>query len=296
MFGTLAWLSLMLALAFPPPAPKPQLRVLTMLQMKPMMSELCYLYKKQNPGYETKLTTASPQEILVIMAKHPPIDIVVADDPTMQQLEAANEIETDSKKQLIKNAVVLIAPAESELRYPDDFSGDNIKRVALSPPNSPLGKQSRLFMDEAGWLDALKDKIVDAKNPRAAIQSMKQGEAAWTFAYAMEAARVKGIKLIHRFTDKQIPGIHFSGAIVQGAPDHDQADLFMKTLRTTIARRIFENAVFIPEYPAPAKKPQTQTQTQTQTAQTQSQQTQSQQTQTQTQQMQTQTQQTQSQP
>jgi len=101
-----------------------------------------------------------------------------ADARQMEALETAQWIEPGTRRDVLSNALVLIAPRESRLQLfaPPDLNQDGVRRVALADPEAvPAGVYCREFLERAGVFRQIERKLVPTLDVRAALAAVASG-------------------------------------------------------------------------------------------------------------------------
>ena len=89
-------------------------------------------------------------------------------------------------------------------------------KLALAGPEVPAGKYARTYLDKAGLLGALDQRIVNADNVRAALALVDSGAADYALVYRSEAAIARSAQLAWIATGADDPGIvYVAGVLVR---------------------------------------------------------------------------------
>jgi molybdate transport system substrate-binding protein len=130
---------------------------------------------------------------------------VSADQEWMDYLAERQLIEAASRRDLVGNSLVLIAPADSQVRLTlkpgVDFShalGQG--RLATGDPATvPVGRYAKAAFESLGVWDQLKDRLVPADNVRGALNFVARGEVPLGVVYATDARAEKGVRVVATF-------------------------------------------------------------------------------------------------
>jgi molybdate transport system substrate-binding protein len=175
-----------------------------------------------------------------------PADVFIsADEDWMDYLAARNLIRPDSRFDLLGNSLVLIAPKDSTLTvkiapsFPlASLLGDG--RLAMADTLTvPAGKYGKASLETLGVWDAVRDRIAQAENVRAALALVSRGEAPLGIVYATDAKADPKVKVLDTFPDGTHPPIIYPAAITAASIQPD-AEAFLAFLRSSAARAIFE--------------------------------------------------------
>jgi molybdate transport system substrate-binding protein len=152
-----------------------------------------------------------------------PADIYISANPRwMDALAGAGLIETASRRDLLGNRLVLIAPADSPVRVDlsampalDALLGDG--RLALADPaHVPAGQYARAALEALGLWPAVAGAVAPMNNVRAALVLVERGEAPLGVVYATDAAITDGVRVAAVFPESSHPPITYPAAIVAG--------------------------------------------------------------------------------
>ena len=137
---------------------------------------------------------ASPTLAKQIEAGAPADIFISADLDWMDYLDERGLIEADTRRNLVGNTLVLIAPAEApvELAIGPGFPiaeklGDG--RLAMANTQAvPAGKYGKAALETLGVWPEVEGRLAEADNVRAALSLVSRGEAPLGIVYASDAA------------------------------------------------------------------------------------------------------------
>ncbi len=165
----------------------------------------------------------------------------------MDHLESKGLLEPGSRKDLLTNRLVVIAPAsqpfDMRIAKGADFAGAFQGKLALADPaHAPAGKYAREALEHFGWWESLGPRILPAKDVRAVVAAVETGSVGAGVVYATDAAVSKRVKLVATFPEDAHPFIRFPMALVKGARSH--APELLQFLEGGEAREVYERAGF----------------------------------------------------
>jgi molybdate transport system substrate-binding protein len=175
-----------------------------------------------------------------------PADVFIsADLDWMDYLAERTLIKPATRFDLLGNSLVLIAPKDSTLTakiesgFPlASLLGDG--RLAMANTDSvPAGKYGKAALTKLGVWDAVKDKIAQAENVRAALALVSRGEAPLGIVYATDAKSDPKVKVLDIFPENTHPPIIYPVAVLANSQSTD-AQAFVDYLKTEDAKRFFE--------------------------------------------------------
>ena len=123
----------------------------------------------------------------------------------MDYLQSRNRIKPNSRKDLLGNSLVLIAPARSQiqLKIAPHFPlatalGDG--RLATGDPDSvPAGRYARSALTTLGVWDEIAPRLARAENVRVALLYVARGEAPLGIVYASDALADNSVRVVDTF-------------------------------------------------------------------------------------------------
>lgn len=180
-----------------------------------------------------------------------PADVFIsADTDWMAYLESRKLVVQASRRDLLSNQLVLIAPASSKasIRL---VRGANLAgllgggRLAIADPASvPAGKYGKASLTALGLWDQVGGKLAPAENVRSALAFVARGETPLGIVYATDAKAEPRVRIVAVFPENTHPRIVYPAALV--ASSHTQgAAGFMGFLQGPEAAAIFRQYGFV---------------------------------------------------
>jgi molybdate transport system substrate-binding protein len=166
-----------------------------------------------------------------------------ADLAWVDYLEQRRLIKPGSRRDVLRNALVLIAPADSPLRLKIapgfDLAGALAGgRLAIADPDSvPAGEYARAALTRLGVWSRVSDRAVRGENVRAALAYVARGEAPLGIVYATDAQAEKRVRVVDVFPEDSHPPITYPVALTAHA--RPEAARLVEFLMGEVARQIF---------------------------------------------------------
>jgi molybdate transport system substrate-binding protein len=186
------------------------------------------------------------------VASGAPADLFLsADEAWMDSAQKAGALRPGTRRDLLGNAIVLIAPktspAKVDLSVPASLGtalADG--RLAMADPDTvPAGKYGKAALTWLGVWDGLAGKVVRGENVRAALALVESGEAPLGIVYATDAAASAKVRVVATFPAASHPPIRYPMAVLAGSTN-PQAESFAKFLASAKGRAIFARYGFVP--------------------------------------------------
>jgi molybdate transport system substrate-binding protein len=176
-----------------------------------------------------------------------------ADQQWMDWAQARALIATDTRRTLLGNRLVLVAPADS---VPSVTIAPGMDLPALlgprgrlavgDPTHVPAGIYARQALSSLGIWAAIEPRLARADNVRSALLLVERGEAPLGIVYATDAAAARGVRVAATFPAGLTPPITYPFAVTR-AGDSETARRLMAFLATPAALEAFARRGFITE-------------------------------------------------
>jgi molybdate transport system substrate-binding protein len=179
-----------------------------------------------------------------------PADIFFsADLDWMDYLQQKNLIDTASRKTLLGNTLVLIAPKEStvSLTIEKNFPllqalGTDGKLAMASVDSVPAGKYGKAALTYLGVWEAVAPRVAQAENVRAALAFVARGEAPLGIVYGTDAKAEPAVRVVGTFPEESHPKIEYPVALLAKA--RPEARKFLDFILSPEAAPSFEGQGF----------------------------------------------------
>lgn len=260
----MAWLLATLALglllaACSRPAPVPAtvaqhatpLTVFAAASLKESMDAAAETYR-QRTGQAVQVSYAGSSALARQIEQRAPADVFLsADSDWMDWLQERGLIDRASRTDLLGNALVLVAAADSPLQPLALVPGTDLGpllgadgRIALALTGSvPAGKYAKAAFESLGMWDSLAPRVAEAENVRAALLLVARGEAPLGVVYAADARAEPKVKVLATFPHDAHPPIVYPVARVLASANPGALE-FVQWLQSPEASAIFRERGF----------------------------------------------------
>jgi len=169
-----------------------------------------------------------------------------ADNEWMDHLARAGKIVPGTRVDLLGNSLVVVVPRMSRTapRNPSELTADSIERLALAGETVPAGRYARAALASTGVWAKVKGKVVSGDSVRTALAWVARSEASAAIVYATDARVEPRVKVAFVFDAHSHPPIVYSGAVVKGAAQPEEARRFLEFFRSRPAQALIEAAGF----------------------------------------------------
>lgn len=184
---------------------KRDLLVFAASSLTDVLGELSAAYEKET-GTKVKLSFAASSVLARQIESGGNADVFVsADREWMNYLDERKLLHAGTRRDLVGNRLVLIAPADSrvELEIKPKFKlaqalGEG--RLATGDPDTvPVGKYARAALTKLGVWSDVETKIARAENVRTALMYVARGESPLGIVYATDAAVEPKVRVVDTF-------------------------------------------------------------------------------------------------
>lgn len=187
-------------------------------------------FEAAHPEHKVLLNFAGSGELLQQIAKGAPVDVFAsADQITMDKAQEQNLLAEGSRKDFVRNTVVVITPANSTLKLTKlaDLQQDALQRLAVSNQESvPVGRYSKEALVTHALWDALADKMINTQNVRQSLDYVARDEVDAGFVYATDAA-IMADKVKVQFTVPLDTTVSYPIAIIKDSNAKELGQLFI---------------------------------------------------------------------
>jgi molybdate transport system substrate-binding protein len=225
---------------------KPELLVFAAASLTNVLGEIAPAWEKAS-GVSVKLSFAASSVLARQIEAGGTADVFIsADQEWMDYLQTRDLIDRSSRRNLVGNRLVLIAPADSKIelkiargfRLADALAGG---RLATGDPDTvPVGRYARSALTTLGVWDEVADRLVRADNVRSAMLFVARGEVPLGIVYATDAAVDPKVRIIDTFPADTHAPITYPAAATRGAkPEATAFVVFLKGDEARVAWRKF---------------------------------------------------------
>lgn len=226
-----------------------EVRVYAAASLTDVIDQLADIYRSLHPQTTIKTSFAGSATLARQIEKGAPADLFIsADQDWADYLQTRGLLEADSRRILVRNALVLLVPKGRELSI--NFSADKPLaeqfhgRLCTGDPDFvPVGKYAREALSQLGWWDGVAPRLVGTESVRVALAYVERGECALGIVYATDAHLSTRTSLLAHFPTSSHSPIVYPGALLPGAGS--EARGFWQFLQSPEAAAVFAARGFI---------------------------------------------------
>ncbi len=247
IFSCLLGLFLPLAAHGAPPPPSP-ITVFAAASLQESLDEVVRLWTGRS-GQTVVVSYAASSALARQIEQGAPVQVFFsADLEWMDYLQTRNLIDAGTRRNVVRNRLVLVAPASESgavVLTSEGLSsalGGGRLAVAetLSVPAGRYARQALVAMDQ--W-NAVAERLAEADNVRAALAFVARGEAPLGIVYVTDAKAEPKVRVVAEIPPSQHAPIVYPVARIASA-EAAQAEGFLRFLAGPESRAVFERAGF----------------------------------------------------
>jgi molybdate transport system substrate-binding protein len=206
------------------------------------MGELAPVYERSQPGIKVIFNFGGSGTLEQQIERGAPADAFLAASPKqMDALAAKGLILTDTRRDLLGNQVVLIAPKGSTRPNSfQDLSDETIKLIALGDPVSvPAGDYGRQVLQSLHVWAVVQPKLVLAKDVRQVLSYVETGNADAGIVYSTDAQETDRVRVAAIAPADSHRPVVYPIAVIRGCRNIGAARAFIAFLTGGYARDVF---------------------------------------------------------
>jgi molybdate transport system substrate-binding protein len=243
-----AWLGLA-AISMPAMAAD-KITVFAAASMKNALDNADVAFNKET-GKDVTVSYAASSALAKQLEGGAPADVFIsADLDWMDYVAKKKLIKDDTRKNLLGNQIVLVAPKDKakpvDIKEGMDLAGllgDG--RLAMGQVDSvPAGKYGKAALEKLKLWSSVENKVAGAESVRAALLLVSRGEAPYGIVYQTDAAADPGVAIVGTFPEDSHPPIIYPVALTAGSANPDAA-AYLEFLKSDKAAEFFKHEGFV---------------------------------------------------
>jgi molybdate transport system substrate-binding protein len=233
-------------------APKQELTVSAAVSLKDALDEVARLYHSQKPATVVHFNLGGSGTLQQQIEQGAPVDVFVSASPEeMDRLESKNLLLPGTRKNLLRNSMVLIVPAgETGIKNFQDLAKPEVKHIAIGEPRTvPAGEYAQEVLTHFGLYDRLKPKYVLARDVRQVLTYVSTGNVDAGIVYATDAQTFQKVSVVATAPEESHSPVIYPVAVVKASKNPAGARDFENFLADPQSRAVFQKYGFAPINP-----------------------------------------------
>lgn len=205
---------------------------------------------QRSTGQKIAFSFAASSALARQIEASPGADVFIsADLDWMNYLDNKGLIDHATRKDLLGNSLVLIAPkhARLKLKIAPNFrlaAALGNGRLSIADPASvPAGRYAKQALTALAAWDSVAGRLAPAENVRVALAYVARGEAPLGIVYRTDALAEPRVRIVDTFPENTHPPIRYPAALTKGA--QPAAKSFLDYLGGPQARAVFAKNGFV---------------------------------------------------
>jgi molybdate transport system substrate-binding protein len=210
------------------------------------MQEIEANYRHDHPRVEVRNNFGSSGTLARQIEDGAPADVFLsAASKPMDELAAHKLLAANSRRDLLRNTLVLIVPRDSGVSGFQQLVDSRVRTIALGDPASvPAGQYGQQTLASMHLLNSVQSKLVLAKDVRQVLAYVETGNADAGIVYATDALKSPGVRVAATAPESSHDPIVYPAAVIANGPNADAAREFVEYLESAQARAVFEKRGF----------------------------------------------------
>jgi molybdate transport system substrate-binding protein len=181
-----------------------------------------------------------------------PVDVFLsAAEAQMDALASKGLLMDGTRRDLLRNSIVLIAPASSPagagVTTFQDLTRANVKLIAIGEPQTvPAGTYAKEVLTHLGLYGSLQPKFVLSRDVRQVLTYVATGNADGGIVYSTDAKTTPQVKVVAVAPEDSHDPVIYPVAILKGSRSTATAKAFSDFLFSAKAQAIFAKYGFAP--------------------------------------------------
>jgi molybdate transport system substrate-binding protein len=220
---------------------KVNLTISAAASLKDALVEIESTYKQTGADIDFSNNFASSGTLAAQIDQGAPVDVFIsAAAKQMDDLESQGLLIAGTRRNLLRNSLVLIAPLDSKLRDFPGLADGAIRLIAVGDPASvPAGQYGRQTLLALHLLDKISTKLVFAKDVRQVLTYVETGNADAGLVYLSDAESSSKVRVVATAPESSHDAIVYPAAVVKGSHNQQPSLKFIEYLGSPAASAIF---------------------------------------------------------
>jgi molybdate transport system substrate-binding protein len=231
------------------PVPQKEITVSAAISLKDVLDEIAKLYRADAPDTVIHFNLGASGTLQRQIEQGAPVDIFIsASEDQMDSLDSHGLLAPGTRRDLVKNAVVLIVPkASSGISGFQDLARAEVKHIAIGEPQTvPAGKYAQEVLTHFSLYEQLKPKYVLAKDVRQVLTYVVTGNVDAGIVYATDAQTSAEVRVVATAPEDSHSPVIYPVATLKSSKEPEEAKRFQDFLGSAQAQAVFAKYGFKP--------------------------------------------------
>ncbi|MGK7877061.1 MAG: molybdate ABC transporter substrate-binding protein [Xenococcaceae cyanobacterium] len=205
------------------------------------------VYSNRTPNVAITYNFGSSGSLQQQIEQGAPVDIFISAAPKqMNALQDKDLLLADTRKDLLKNQVVLVTPKDGTGIWDfKELTSNQVSKVAIGDPESvPAGQYAKEVLTSLNLYNLLEVKLVFAKDVRQVLSYVETGNVDAGLVYATDAKISDQVKVIATALEEYHSPIIYPVVVLKDSKNPDKAKEFVQFILSEDAKAVFEKYGF----------------------------------------------------
>jgi molybdate transport system substrate-binding protein len=223
-----------------------KLTVSAAASLKEALAEIETTYNRSHANIAFVNNFGSSGTLATQIDQGAPVDVFLsAAAKPMDDLQSKGLLVAGTRRNLLRNTLVLIAPQDSKLHDFKGLTDKSVRMIALGDPgNVPAGQYGRQTLTALHLMDKINGKVVLGKDVRQVLTYVETGNADAGIVYGTDARMSSKVRVVAVAPESTHDPIVYPAAAIKGGHNEDSARKFIDFLRNPAAKAIFQKYGF----------------------------------------------------
>lgn len=223
------------------------LTVSAAISLSPALAEIKTVYQGSNPNITITYNFGASGALGQQIQQGAPVDVFFsAATKQMNDLQQANLLINETRRNLLTNRLVLITPkngvALSDFKQLTDA---RIKKIAIGEPQSvPVGQYTQEMLTKIGLWQQIQPKLVLGNNVRQVLTFVESGNVDAGIVYTTDAKASPKVAVRATAAENLHSPIVYPAAVIRSSRNPGAAKMFVEFLAGDRAKIVFEKYGF----------------------------------------------------
>ncbi|MDX2272813.1 MAG: molybdate ABC transporter substrate-binding protein [Cyanobacteriota bacterium] len=205
--------------------------------LKDALSDIQTLYQQEQPQVKLTYNFGASGSLKQQIEQGAPVDVFISAAPQpLADLEAKGLILENTRHNLLSNRLVVVVPTQATggrdpITTLADLQRPDIERIAMGEPNSvPAGQYAEQAIASYQLTEALKPKLIYAKDVRQVLSYVETGNVDVGFVYITDAKVSPQVRVAFELPPESHSAIVYPMAVIKTSEHPTLAQAFVEFL------------------------------------------------------------------
>lgn len=219
-----------------------ELTISAAASLKGALEEIQPIYEQKNPETKLVYNFGASGSLQQQIEQGAPVDIFFsAAAKQMDGLESGNLILPETRRDLLTNELVLIAPTNlTTVASFEDLTNAKVQKIAIGDPGSvPVGQYAEETLKFYGILEEIKDRLVYGTNVTQVLTYVESGNVDAGIVFLTDAKTTEKVKIVSTAPPESHSPIVYPIAVIKDSKQPEIAKEFIDFLASSEGQTVF---------------------------------------------------------